>query len=64
MAPKFLSFLANKTQLLSAITSSAGVSDADKIVATGASGLIDSSLIPPSGSGISEELAIAYSIAL
>ena len=64
MAPKFLSFLSNKIQLVAAITASSGSGDADKIVATDVNGLIDSSLIPPSGTGISEELALAYAVVL
>ena len=59
---KYVSFAANKSQLVSAIAASTGVSDADKIVATNASGVIDPTLIP--STGISAELAIAYAVAL
>lgn len=45
MTPKFLSFLSNKIQLLSAIASSSGSSDADKIVATDSDGKIDRSFL-------------------
>jgi molybdate-binding protein len=45
MAPKFLSFLSNKFQLLSAIASSSGAGDADKIVATDSGGKISRSFL-------------------
>jgi hypothetical protein len=45
MAPNFLSFLSNKLQLLSAIASSSGSGDADKIVATDSGGKIDRSFL-------------------
>jgi hypothetical protein len=45
MAPNFVSFLSNKFQLLSAIASSSGAGDADKIVATDSGGKISRSFL-------------------
>lgn len=43
---KFLTFLSNKIQYVTAIATSAGAGDANKIIATGADGLISTTLMP------------------
>ena len=45
MTTRFLTFIDNAIQLVTAIASSAGIADANKIVATGVDGKIDASLI-------------------
>lgn len=60
MASKFVSFLANKYQLLSAIASSTGASDADKIVATDANGIIDRSFLSIQLSPVTTNGAVSY----
>lgn len=55
---KFLTFLSNKKQLVTAIASSAGAGDADKIIATGSDGRIDSSLMP-TGIGADTQTVVA-----
>lgn len=47
-APKYITINGNKKQLKAATQTSAGIADADKIVATGPDGFIDASLIPGS----------------
>lgn len=51
---KFLTFISNSKQLVTAIASSAGVGDANKIISTGSDGKIDLTLMP-SGIGPSTE---------
>lgn len=43
---KFLTFLSNKIQFVTAIATSAGIGDANKIIATGSDGKLDSTLMP------------------
>ena len=55
---KFLTFLSNKIQLVTAIASSAGAGDANKIVATGGDGKLDSTLMP-TGIGADTQTVVA-----
>jgi hypothetical protein len=55
---KFLTFLSNKIQYVTAIASSAGVGDANKIIATGSDGLISSTLMP-TGIGADTQSVVA-----
>lgn len=55
---KFLTFLSNKNQLVTAIASSAGAGDANKIIATGSDGKIDSTLMP-TGIGADTQTVLA-----
>lgn len=58
MTNKFLTFLADKTQLVTAIVSSAGVGDANKIISTGSDGLISPTLMP-TGIGADTQTVVA-----
>lgn len=55
---RFLTFIGNARQLVTAIASSAGAADANKIVATGSNGRLDPSLMPV-GVGINSSSAPA-----
>lgn len=56
---KFLTFLANKIQYVTAIASSAGVGDANKIISTGSDGLINLTLMP-TGVGADTQTVVAF----
>jgi hypothetical protein len=56
---QFITFVSNQLQLSTAIAISAGVSDANKIVATASDGKIDSSLLNPSSAEDPTALIIA-----
>lgn len=55
---KFLTFLGNAKQLVTAISSSAGAGDANKIIATGSNGRLDATLLPV-GVGVSTQSIVA-----
>jgi hypothetical protein len=55
---KFLTFLSNKIQFVTAIASSAGAGDANKIISTGSDGLIDPTLMP-TGIGADTQSVVA-----
>ena len=56
---KFLTFIGNDKQLVTAIATSVGVGDANKIIATGSDGLISTTLMPV-GIGADTQTAVAF----
>ena len=61
---QYITFDSDQQKLITAIATSSGAADADKIPATGADGKLDASLLPSSGGGITKQKAIAYAVAL
>lgn len=55
-APRFLANILGRTKMIAAIPTSSGVADAEKIVATNASGVLDDTLLNAATSGASKVL--------
>ena len=55
-APRFLANILGRTKMIAAILTSAGAGDAEKIVATNASGVLDDTLLNAATSGASKVL--------
>jgi hypothetical protein len=60
---KFLTFIGNAKQLVTAIATSAGVGDANKIVATGGDGKLDLTLMPTGIGPSTETIAASENLA-
>ena len=55
-APRFLANILGRTKMVAAIPTSSGVADAEKVVATNASGVLDDTLLNAATSGASKVL--------